>query len=83
MDDDVHIVVTDVVVKKPSMGIEFIEYGHSEDIPNGPFFVRGDAVKSIEFQDSHEMFHKAMETLVRNGKKVYHIAKPLLTSESV
>ena len=81
--DHIHIVVADTLVKKPNVGAEFIEYGHSEDVPNLPFFIRGDLARSLVFEDCGEMFHKAIDSLVRSGKKIYHIASPLITAEFV
>jgi len=83
IDDDIHAVVCDSLIKNQQTGSEFIEYGHSEDIRNIPFFVRRDLLHHIEFEDSPEMFKLCLRSLVRNGKKIYHIADPLLTKALV
>ena len=81
MDRDIEIVTTDSIVKKKSMGAEFIDYQHSEEINDVPFFVTSRLAKEITFESSSEMFKKPLEELVRLGKIIYHIAEPLLTTE--
>tara|TARA_R110002020_G_scaffold429482_4_gene639061 strand:- start:285 stop:803 length:519 start_codon:yes stop_codon:yes gene_type:complete len=81
MDDDIEIVTTDILIKNPATNAEFTDYGHSEAIPNLPFFVRDSLIDSVSFENSNEIFHKVLQDLVSRGKKVYHIAEPLLTEE--
>ena len=81
MDRDIEIVTTDSIVKKKSMGAEFIDYQHSEEINDVPFFVTSRLAKEITFESSSEMFKKPLEELVRLGKIIYHISEPLLTTE--
>ena len=81
MDDEIEIVTTDVMVHKRASGASFIDYGHSENIPNEPFFVKYPIVEDLKFENSPEIFKKPLETLVRKGKKIYHIGEPLLTTE--
>ena len=83
IDDDIEIVVTDILVKKADVGAEFIDYGHSEAVPDLPFFIKDSLVNEVRFENSPEMFKKALESLVTKGKKIYHIGEPLLTSEII
>jgi len=81
MDDDIEIVTTDILAKKLDNGAQFIEYGHSEAIPDLPFFIKDALIGNVRFENSTEIFKKALELLVKKGKKIYHIGEPLLTTE--
>ena len=77
----VEIVTTDLLVKRMSIGAEFIEYSHSEAINDCAFFVKSSLIDHVKFESSPEMFKEVLGSLVRQGKKIYHIAEPLLTAE--
>ena len=81
MDDDIEIVTTDILVKKLNTGAQFIEYGHSEAIPDLPFFVKDSIIDEIAFENSTEIFKSLLDSLVKKGKKIYHIGDPLLMEE--
>ena len=82
MDDGIEIVTTDTVIKKKSVGAEFVEHQHSEEINNTAFFVTAKIAKQIAFDNkSGEMFKDCMGELVGMGNIVYHIAEPLLITE--
>ena len=81
MDDDIEIVNTDVLVKKAATGAEFVDHGHSEAVPDCSFFIRDSLIDKIRFEDSAQMFNKVLQSLVSEGKKIYHIGEPLLTAE--
>lgn len=81
MHDEIEIVTTDVLVHKKASGASFIDYGHSENIPDEPFFVKYSIVEDLRFENAPDIFQKQLETLVRKGKKIYHIGEPLLTAE--
>jgi hypothetical protein len=81
MHDEIEIVTTDVMVHKKASGASFIDYGHSERIPNEPFFVKCSIIEGLRFENSPEIFKKPLEDLVRKGKRIYHIGEPLLTTE--
>jgi hypothetical protein len=81
MDDDIEIVITDVLVKKIESNARFTEHGHSEAIPDLPFFIKNTLIEEVSFEDSAEIFKATLEGLVRKGKKIYHIGEPLLVAE--
>ena len=80
-DEGIEIVTADTVVKKVQNGAEYVSYGHSEVIIDTPFFVRGAIAKSIEFKEHAEIFKEVLQSLVSNGRKIYHIGESLLTVE--
>ena len=80
-DEGIEIVTADTVVKKTQNGAEYVYYGHSEVIMDIPFFVRGSIAKSIEFKEHAEIFKEVLQSLVSNGRKIYHIGESLLTVE--
>ena len=82
MGNDMEVITADTIIKKKSLGAEFIEYHHSEEIYNAPFFVTAKIAKEVQFeQKSGEMFKDYMTELVRRGNMIYHIADPLFTAE--
>ena len=81
LDPHVEIVTTDLLVKKISIDTEFIEYSHSEAINDCAFFVKSSLIDHVKFESNPEMFKGVLDSLVRQGKKIYHIAEPLLTAE--